>query len=330
MKIEIFKESPEKWNEYVMKNKGGNIYHQYAWGTFLKEFYGFMPLYLAAYDGDSIIGIAPLVSMKNHSMKRIMVSLPFFCIGGILADSSQIENLIAQKIKELTLDGNYNYSLIRSEHISDASDYYYVDEQKSTFVLPLNADPEKVFSGFQKQVRRRIRKAYKSGCFVDISNKYFDDFYDIYRTNMRLLGSPVHSKKFYKEVMERFPNNYTVLAVLLDNKVIGGQFLSYFKKTVYLPLASSLKEYNKYSPTHLLYWESIKYGCENGYEICDFGRSTIESGPYIFKKQWNAEEIPLKYCYFYAQSHTTNGSGSYGKLKLISEMWKRMPLVVSV
>jgi lipid II:glycine glycyltransferase (peptidoglycan interpeptide bridge formation enzyme) len=202
--------------------------------------------------------------------------------------------------------------------------------RKGKFVLTLDNDYEKVFKGFEHQVRRRIRKGYKSGCEIDISKKYFDDFYDIYRTNMQLLGSPSHKRSFYTEILNRFSDNYTILAVLHKNKVIGTQLLSYFKNTVYLPLASSLKEYNEYSPNQLLYWESIKFGCVNGYEFCDFGRSTIGSGPYVFKKQWNALEIPITYCYLYSKNGMSKkNSNSYDMLNFVSELWKRTPIQIT-
>ena len=218
---------------------------------------------------------------------------------------------------------------LKLENISKEFNFGYIDQQKKSFILSLEKDQENVFSRFDKQIRRRIRKGYKLGCEIDISKKYIDDFYNIYRTNMRLLGSPVHKKSFYTGVLDQFPDNYTVLVVLKSGKVIGAQLLSYFNKTVYLPLAASLKEYNNYSPNHLLYWESIKYGCANGYEYCDFGRSTVDSGPYVFKKQWNAEEISLNYC-FYQSENTDNYEGNnYSKLQLVSDLWKKMPLQVT-
>lgn len=327
LKAEIFKGTPAEWNEYVIIKCGANIYHLYEWGTFFKKIYGLEPVYIAAYDGVEIRGGASFVVMRNYMMKKVLVSLPYFCIGGILSDDRAAEQVIVEKVRELTGGSGYNYALIRSGHAVNGSDFDRIDRRKSTFVLPLDDNPEKVFSSFDKQVRRRIRKGYKSGCTMDISNRYLDDFYDIYRTNMRLLGSPVHKRSFYSNVLEQFPDNYTVLVVKLDGKVIGAQFLSYFKDTVYLPMASSLKEYNKYSPNHLLYWESIKYGCERGYKQCDFGRSTVDSGTYVFKKQWNASEVPLSYCYLYS-GHGQAGSGgsSYSKLDLISDLWKKMPL----
>lgn len=330
MKVEIFEGSPKQWDEYVLNNHKASIYNLYGWGNLFEDIYNFKPLNLVAYDGNDIVGTATLILMRNHLMKKIMVSLPYFCIGGILSDNFHAEHSILKKIKELTISYKCSYTLLRNEHICNESDYDFIDKHKATFVLPLDADHEKVFNGFDRQIRRRIRKGYKSGCEIDISNKYLDDFYDIYRTNMRLLGSPAHKRSFYSKILSHFPDNYTILVVIYKNKVIGAQFLSYFKNTVYLPLASSLREFNKYSPNHLLYWESIKFGCENGYELSDFGRSTIGTGPYIFKKQWNATEIPLYYCYLYSKDNMKkNNNNSYGKLGLISELWKRMPLITT-
>ena len=329
MKVDIFKANPKLWDKYVISNPNASIYHLYDWGLFFKSIYKFKSLNIVAYDGDVIVGIAPFIIMRNHFMRKVMVSLPFFCCGGILADNFHIEQLMLQKIKTIAIMNKYNYVLLRNENICDGVNYDYVEKQKSSFTLELNPDHEKVFNGFQKQIRRRIRKGYKSGCKIDISKKYFNDFYEIYRINMRLLGSPVHKRSFYSEIINKFPDNYNILVVLFENKVIGTQFLSYFKNTVYLPLASSLREYNNYSPNHLLYWESIKFGCNNGYELCDFGRSTIGSGPYLFKKQWNAKEIPLDYCYCYSDDNENLKGNSYDKLQLVSGLWKRIPLTVT-
>jgi len=329
MKVEVFEGSQNQWDEYVLNCDQASIYSLYSWGGFFKSIYNLKPIFLAVYDDNNIIGVASLVLMKNHLLKTIMVSLPYLCTGNILADNYHSKQLLLQKVRELTEEYGCSYTLMRLEESVREQDFDYVDKQKSTFVLPLDSDHEKVFKGFGKQIRRRIRKGYKSGCEIRISKDYLDDFYEIYRTNMRFLGSPVHKKRFYSNILSQFPDNYTVLVVLYEGKVIGAQLLSYFKNTVYLPLASSLREYNKYSPNHLLYWESIKYGCENGYKFCDFGRSTVGSGPHVFKKQWNAEEKPLVYCYFDSKNSISHGSNSNSKLKLVSNVWKRLPLAAT-
>jgi hypothetical protein len=45
-----------------------------------------------------------------------------------------------------------------------------------------------------------------------------------------------------------------------------------------VPWASSLREFFSLCPNNLLYWEMIRWGCENGYQRFDFGRSSPNSG----------------------------------------------------
>ena len=46
------------------------------------------------------------------------------------------------------------------------------------------------------------------------SLELLDDFYDVFLINMRDLGSPVHSKKLMKNVLEEFPDKARIVIVL--------------------------------------------------------------------------------------------------------------------
>jgi hypothetical protein len=46
----------------------------------------------------------------------------------------------------------------------------------------------------------------------------------------------------------------------------------------------------------LLFWEAIKWACENGYERLDFGRTDLASTSLRrFKLGWGTDELPLQY-----------------------------------
>ena len=83
-------------------------------------------------------------------------------------------------------------------------------------------------------------------------------------------------------------------------------------------------------PNNLLYWEMIRWGCENGYRRFDFGRSSPNSGTYRFKKQWGAREEPLHW-----QCVSRDGDGVAGvhvdsqKLQWVTKTWSRLPLSVT-
>jgi len=49
-------------------------------------------------------------------------------------------------------------------------------------------------------------------------------------------------------------------------------------------------------PNHLVVWDAIRWGCENGYRSFDFGRTdTHNSGLRSFKSGWGGTEYPLVY-----------------------------------
>ena len=49
-------------------------------------------------------------------------------------------------------------------------------------------------------------------------------------------------------------------------------------------------------PNNLLFWEAIRWGCEQGFRRFDFGRSDVANrGLRKFKDNWGTQESPLKY-----------------------------------
>ena len=105
---------------------------------------------------------------------------------------------------------------------------------------------------------------------------------------MRDLGSPVHSPDFFDAIFDEFNDCAKIMLVRKDEGVIGGAVCLFFKGSMIVPWASSLREYFSLRPNNLLYWEMIRWGCKNGYQRFDFGRSSPDSGTYRFKKQWGA------------------------------------------
>jgi CelD/BcsL family acetyltransferase involved in cellulose biosynthesis len=77
----------------------------------------------------------------------------------------------------------------------------------------------------------------------------------------------------------------------------------------------------------LLYWETIRAACIEGFGRFDFGRSTRDSGTYRFKRQWGAEEEPI----FWYTMHLRSGgapSMSAGRRAagLLTAAWRHLPL----
>jgi hypothetical protein len=84
-----------------------------------------------------------------------------------------------------------------------------------------------------------------------------------------------------------------VIIKMPDGKIAAGGIILCHPNQVSIPWASSLRCYNYFNPNMLLYWALLKFSCDMGYPLFDFGRSTPGEGTYRFKKQWGAEPSSL-------------------------------------
>jgi len=97
-----------------------------------------------------------------------------------------------------------------------------------------------------------------------------------------------------------------------------------------VPWASAKKEYLPLCPNNLAYWEMMRWGCENRYRWFDFGRSSVGSGTYNFKKQWGAVDRPLHWQALTrtdgrsARLHAENPSYQW-----MIQTWRRLPVAMT-
>jgi hypothetical protein len=103
---------------------------------------------------------------------------------------------------------------------------------------------------------------------------------------------------------------------------VGGLVALAFKDRVIVPWATCLKEHFALCPNMLLYWETIRTACLEGFARFDFGRSTRQSGTYHFKRQWGAEEEPLFWYRIPIPAHQSSSDR-------LARMWQRLPLAVT-
>jgi serine/alanine adding enzyme len=147
---------------------------------------------------------------------------------------------------------------------------------------------------------------------------------------MRDLGSPVHSRRFFAAILEEFKESARLAMVRKGNQTIGGAVCFSFRDTLQVPWASSLREYFPLCPNNLLYWEMIRWGCENGYRRFDFGRSSPGSGTYHFKKQWGTIEEPLHWqCVSRVRKQGATIHSDDPKYQWLIRTWSRLPLTVT-
>jgi FemAB-related protein (PEP-CTERM system-associated) len=317
------------WDEYVLRCPESSHCHLSGWRRVIECGYGHQPCYLWARENGEVRGVLPLVSMRSFLVRRSLVSLPFLDDGGICADTEQVRSQLYQEAVRLYERQKANFLDLR--HRSANTLDLPLNGDKIMMILDLTTNSDVLWKRFDAKLRNQVRKAQKSGLIAGWSGKEeLHDFYKVFAANMRDLGSPVHSRRFFAGILEEFPDSAKLMLVRKDAQVIGGAVCFFFRDNMIVPWASSLREYFSLCPNNLLYWEMIRWGCENGYRRFDFGRSSPDSGTYRFKKQWGVKEEPLHWqCLSRRVGHSVMPHANDAKYQWLIRAWSHLPLIVT-
>jgi FemAB-related protein (PEP-CTERM system-associated) len=256
--------------------------------------------------------------------------MPFLDYGGVCADQEEIVTSLVHYARNLMYEKDVDCVELRQR--TPPGDEGIVRLDKVGMVLDISAGSEALWTGLPAKTRNQVRKAQKSDLNVVVGgSELLDEFYSVFVENMRDLGSPVHHKKFFACMFEQFGEQVRLFVVRDQQLPIGGLICFYFRDTVTVPWASSLRRYIAKCPNNILYWEALQYACARNYRRFDFGRSSIESGTYAFKKQWGAkpEQVYWQLIRKHADTKSVAFSASENKYKIVIEAWKRLPIPVS-
>jgi len=330
----------EVWDEYVHNHPNSTLYHLFSWKIVIEKAYGHKTYYLAAFNKhseNSLTGILPLFHLKHFLFGNSLISIPFFDMGGILADNEKTETALLDEsiklAKSLNVDSielRHSLSCFKNLNLPH-SVARTLKTHKVRMLLELPESSEILMKSFKSKLRSQIKKPIKEGLQSKIGGKeLIDKFYKVFLINMRDLGSPVHSKNLLKNVLEQFNKHTRIVIIYKDDKPYAAGIVTGFKDTLENPWASSLHKYSRLSPNMLLYWTMLEYACDNGYKYFDFGRSTPEEGTYRFKQQWGAQPEPLHWIHISLNGKPVNEKiPEKSRFNIAIQCWKKLPVSVT-
>ena len=319
----------EEWDDYVRSRSTATIGHLYGWRTVIEQAYGHASIYVLARRDGTVRGVLPLVLVRNRMLGSSLSSMPFLDIGGICADDSSVAEELIRQAQQLKQRSAASIVELRQKTLVPSLPNPRLD--KVTMVLDLSVGRETVWKSLPAKVRNQVRKAEKSGLKTVCGGKeLLPEFYRVFIVNMRDLGSPVHGLSFFSSMADVFGEQVQVMLIQDGGKTVGGLIMLHFRDAVFVPWASSLREYFSKCPNNLLYWEAIQHACLAGFRSFDFGRSSRDSGTYEFKRQWGAQPEQL---YWYTlgidAGAGTTIDGTSLKGRALREVWRRMPVGIT-
>jgi serine/alanine adding enzyme len=316
------------WQRVANGLPESTLAHAPEWRTVIRRAYGHEPLYLVAEDEEGRAGILPAFLVRRPVIGSVAASMPFLDAGGPCAGSPALAHALVQRLLEEASRKNAAAVDIRcTERLGLES---MPLEHKVNMSLVLPTDPDRLWKQFDGSVRNQVRKAERSGLSVEFGGAgKVGDFHAVYATRMHDLGSPVHSKRFFDAVFEGFGDRARVALIRKGATPIGGLVALARNDVITVPWASCLPEYFSLCSNMLLYWETIREACLEGYGRFDFGRSTRDSGTYRFKRQWGALESPLYWYSISKAGGSDRPAHESATAACLVGLWKRLPLSVT-
>ena len=168
--------------------------------------------------------------------------------------------------------------------------------------LALDRDPEVIRRYLGKsQVLRNIARAEREPIVVRRAvtrDQLTRDYYDLHLRSRRRQGVPVQPRRFFELLWDRVLATglgFLLLAYADDRPVAGAVFLAW-NRTVTYKYGASDPQYLRLRPNHLIFWDAIRWACEEGFHVFDFGRTEHENaGLRRFKAGWSSAEEELVY-----------------------------------
>lgn len=317
-------------DRYLETAASSTLYHRPAWVSVVEESFGHKTFYLACGDGDGAVrGVLPLVHMKSRIFGNFLVSMPFFNYGGVCAEDEDGRSRLVEEAVRIARDAGASHIEFRQE--APLPNGFPAKTTKVSMRLPLPASAEELMRSFPSKLRSQIRRPGKEGMTARVGGvEDLDAFYEVFAVNMRRLGTPVLPRRFFAAIFRHFPDETRICSVYRGGVPVASGFLIGFKERLEIPWASSLSEYNRYSPNMLLYWTCLEFACDRGYRVYDFGRSTAGEMTYRFKEQWGAEPLQLHWHYWLDEGRSMPDlSPGNPKYRLAIAVWKRLPLAAT-
>jgi len=318
----------EQWNSFTTANAQATHYHQHQWRRIIANNFPQQHWYVGALnENGDVEGVMSLVHMSSPVSGNYLLSMPWLIYGGSLSRNGEVSELLAEYAK--TKMNEFGCSHIELRQIHTRPDWQRMPG-KVAMLLALPPTIEELNTGFDSSLRAQVRAAAAHGPSVEFGGaELLADFYDVFCEKMRDLGTPVYHKGFFADIALAFPESTTVVVVKLNGRAVAAAFLVKYRDTIEIPWAAASKKYNRQAVNMFMYHQILEYSIVQGFQYFDFGRSTVNTGTYQFKKQWGAKPLALGWHRYPGAANEEGDSvgGEKGwKFKLAIAVWKNLPV----
>ena len=289
------------------------------------------PFLLVAMQGGQPVGTLSLSLVRSLLFGRYLVSLPYVNLAGVVADNAEATTALIDRAVELADEYDVQYLELRQDTLvkHPALDHYTTMKVNTGLTLPGTVD--KLWNQFSGRVRNKVRKGEKQGFTVHWgSDDLLADFYAVFSRNMRDLGTPVFGRELFERILSEFPEAAELCVVRAKGQPVAGALLIHGNGMTEVPSASSLRAFGPLNANDWMYWQLLQRAVARGQRVFDFGRTTVDSTTYVFKKKWGSKPIPTFWQYYLRRGSVTEMRLESGRYDKMIRIWRRLPLWVTL
>lgn len=322
-------EDSERWDRFVADDDRCVNYHRWSWKRVIEQAFGWSTSYLMAEEDGRILGILPLVWLRSRLFGSLLCSLPYFSEAGLVANTAEArEGLLAEAIRRAQ---NLKVDYIELRHRTESLLTWRAKTNKVTLECDISSDVEENMSRLPTKMRTNVRRSLKLGLDAEFGEaELLADFYDVFSFKMRELGTPPYGRGFFEAILEKFPGESFICLVRHERKPIAAGFLTGHGSRMEANWSAALPKAMNLRPNMFLFWQMLCFAGQKGYRIFDFGRSSIGSGTYEFKQQWNTCVVPLHWNYWTASGEEAlELNPENPRYRTAIWAWQRLPIGIT-
>jgi GNAT acetyltransferase-like protein len=291
-------EDAARWNEFLETAPDASPLALYEWRHVLRETYGIPTRFLIAERNGKIAGLLAAYQTAALSGERTLYS----CRGGLIAADAAAARAIEQAVARELAEHQLTSALITSgwQTAPGLSDPVV----RQTVHLAIGRDEDGIWRGLRDKTRNMIRRAEKEGVEVSAGNDQIEIVADQYQGNMLRLGVPIHSRRFFRSVVERLGQRSSVLIARHRGKAIASMLLHFTDKVACYPHQNADLSLRNLAPIQKLNWEAMKLCAQRGVKILDMGES--RDGSPVFQSKVNFGGTPRDVFYYQVQGRAAS------------------------
>jgi hypothetical protein len=324
--------------DFIAEHASNILYFEPGWLDLITSLYGYKLIPLTTTNSSGrITGFLPLCLVQSAVTGRRLVSLPFSDYCPLLTEDETSANDLVNKAIEIAKCERIDYLEMRTgrnEMLSQRGDLIEANLY-TRWLIPLDPNPDVLWSRFPTSVRGKIKKAQRLGVQWRVGEKRDDMriYHHLHlQTRTKKHGMPAQPLKFFLRLWDTFaPRGMLRLEFAeYEGQVIAGSIMGICNKTAQFLYGASDERYKTLAANNLLTWESIVWCCKNGYQTLDQGRTAYDNpGLMQFKRNWASVEEPIPYYYYPSIRGLAATPETSLKYQFLTSCWRTLPLQIS-